>query len=120
MFRTPNSTPMDASPREASLADQREPVPLFVARLRSTLWLILGSLVLLSLRDVWLDPVPILPAYLVRFAHALLVLGLLQALRLDPWGKRTVTLALITGMAVCIEVAAVVRSVTTSGRRRCS
>ena len=98
---------MDAPPLEASPTHQQEqPTLLFVTRLRSTLWIILAGLALLTLRDAWLDPVP-MPAYFVRLAHALVALGLLQALRLDRGAKHTVALALITCMAQCIEVAAV-------------
>ncbi len=99
---------MPAAPFHANLAHQDDQqTPLFVSRLRFTLWFILGALTLLTLRDVWLDPVPILPSYLARVAHGLVVLGLLYALRRDRGAKHTTTLALIGFVAQCLEAAAV-------------
>ena len=98
---------MDSSPLKAARPNRGEqPPPLFVTRLRFTLWIILGGLALLTLRDLWLAPVP-MAAYLVRLAHALLMLGLLLALRLDRDATYTLALTLITCLGQCIEVAAV-------------
>ena len=90
-------------------ASQVEPSSnrLLVQRLRASLWIILFGLLLLSLRDLWHDPMLILPAYLIRLGHGLLVVGLLRALRVERLAKHAVALALLTGIAQCIETTAV-------------
>ncbi len=80
---------------------------LLVQRLRVSLWIMLLGLVLLTARDLWRDPLPILPTYAVRSAFALLLIALLQALRRPRLATHSLALAIVASVALCVEATAV-------------
>ncbi|MBI3784599.1 MAG: response regulator [Deltaproteobacteria bacterium] len=79
----------------------------FVARLRGTLWIVIGALLALSIRDLRNAPDLNLAVYLIRAACASVALGLLVVLKFERYARHLVALALVAGAAVCVEVAAI-------------